>query len=229
MVAEHEHRIRSSPRRGRRASRRCAARQHAADAPGHRGVEHRERHAVERRPRTARPDAPASGRAWRRGCRARGASGRRAARSTARNASYSSAQPGVGEIALHHDRRRDRARASRRRPRRFITSGYGGHPARARRTGPIASVAGSPVRPHSVSPKCTSLAVAIVASEPPGGLRQRARHAAGSHRSGAAPSTSSGVLGVGLEAVDTRDVVRPVGRDLVVADPRRHDVAGLRR
>ena len=62
----------------------------------------------------------------------------------------------------------------------------------------MASVAGSPVRPHSVSPKCTSLAVAMVASSSPGGCTS-VRTRAGSQRSAGAPSTASVVLGVGGE------------------------------
>src|SRR3954453_4478019 len=55
----------------------------------------------------------------------------------------------------------------------------------------MASVAGSPVRPHSVSPKWTSLAVAIVASSRPRGCTS-VRTRAGSQRPGATPSTASG-------------------------------------
>jgi hypothetical protein len=51
----------------------------------------------------------------------------------------------------------------------FIISGYGGSPGALESTGPMASVAGSPVLPHSVSPKWTSLAVATVASSRPRG------------------------------------------------------------
>ena len=82
---------------------------------------------------------------------------------------------------------------------RPITSGYGGSPGADDRIGPMASVAGSPVSPHSVSPKCTSFAVAIVASRRPAAGRACAR-SAGSQRSGATPSTASVVLGVGRQA-----------------------------
>ena len=104
----------------------------------------------------------------------------------------------------------------------------------------MASVAGSPVRPHSVSPKCTSLAVAMVASSRPA----------------AAPSvrTSAGSHVVGRHALDRERRTRcrargrstratwygPVVVDLVVADTRRdgspgvarerdHDLVGARR
>src|SRR3989440_8285216 len=72
----------------------------------------------------------------------------------------------------------------------FITSGYGGSPGSARRIGPSSSSPRSPIRPHSTSPKCTSLAVAIVASRRPAG-RSSFVNDGGSHSLRSVPSTTS--------------------------------------
>ena len=62
----------------------------------------------------------------------------------------------------------------------------------------MASVAGSPVRPHSVSPKCTSLAVAIVARSRPAGCTS-VRTRAGQPAVGRRAVDRERVLGVGGE------------------------------
>ena len=77
------------------------------------------------------------------------------------------------------------------------------------------------MRPHSVSPKCTSLAVAIVASSRPAGCAS-VRTAAGSQRVGRRALDRERVLGVGLEPGDRAR--RGTGPSVVtscVADPRR--------
>ena len=76
---------------------------------------------------------------------------------------------GVGEVALDHDRHRGRARASRRRPRRSSARGTASRRAHCAAPGRWRRSPGSPVLPHSVSPKCTSLAVASVARSRPAG------------------------------------------------------------
>ena len=121
----------------------------------------------------------------------------------------------VGEVALHHDRRRDRAASISSTTAPFITSGYGGSPgahAQDRADGVGGGIAGLPA---------LGLAEVHVVGggdgreEPPGG-RASVRTVAGSQRSsGTTPSTSSVVLGVGFEPGDPRVVERAVGRDLV--------------
>ena len=134
---------------------------------------------------------------------------RRARRNVARNASYSSAVPGVGEVALdHHDVGIEREhlvddRAVHHLGVRRLARRARAAPGRSRRWRDRRCC------PHSVSPKCTSLAVAMVASSRPRRLRERAHLRRQPAVVGLAPSTASVVLGVGLEAGDPRDVVRP--------------------
>ena len=181
MVREHEHRIRRAARRGRRASHAVPTAARPRRSPGTAVSSTASVDPVERDRVRARPDARARDRAWRRGCRARGACAipeppvaRRGTPRTPR------ARPRVGEVALDHDhigierehlvddgavhhlgvgRRRPAPRAGSARSRRW----------RDRRC-----------CPHSVSPKCTSLAVAIVARSRPAGCAS-VRTRAGSH------------------------------------------------
>ncbi len=69
-----------------------------------------------------------------------------------------------------------------------MVCGYGGSPGSAWKTGPISSSV--PSNPQLVSPKCTSFAVANVASRRPAG-QARVVTSAGSSGDGSVPSTCS--------------------------------------
>ena len=81
----------------------------------------------------------------------------------------------------------------------------------------MASVAGSPVSPHSVSPKWTSFAVAIVATSSPGGCTS-VRTLGGQPVVGRDTVDGEACTRCRARGLDARDVVRPGGGDLAVAD-----------
>ena len=110
----------------------------------------------------------------------------------------------------------------------FITLGYGGSP--GLRVQDRAELLGVRGRPHSTSPKCTSLTVAKVASCRPGGRasvvtcrREQLR------RLGAVDGER--IFGLGLQAGDPGGVIRAGRRDLVIAGGRgdRDRVVGAER
>ena len=92
----------------------------------------------------------------------------------------------------------------------------------------MASASGLPVRPHSVSPKCTSLVVATVASSRPEGrasVRDDGRQVLG----GSDALDLERVLGRRFERADPREVLRTGRGHLAPADARRDGDTGIAR
>ena len=98
--------------------------------------------------------------------------------------------------------------------------GYGASPGADRTHGPSSSSVAVWIIPHTVSPKCTSLTVAIVASGGPRRRRERA-HRCRDELVGGQPVDDERVLGVGRESRDRGEVERTGGGDRVVADDGR--------